>query len=76
MGVEGGGEARRGGGVAGDDVAVAGGTVRGYSSSTGFYIHAKAIVADYGLSTQKVQAGSMNFSSNSQDNNRELGIVC
>ncbi|WP_037604981.1 phospholipase D-like domain-containing protein [Streptacidiphilus rugosus] len=53
----------------------AGGTVRGYSSSTGFYIHAKAIVADYGLATQKVEAGSMNITSNSLDSNRELGII-
>ncbi|WP_042427159.1 phospholipase D-like domain-containing protein [Streptacidiphilus anmyonensis] len=53
----------------------AGGTVVGYSSSTGFYIHAKAIVADYGLSTQKVEAGSMNITSNSLGNNRELGII-
>ncbi|MFC5906278.1 phospholipase D-like domain-containing protein [Streptacidiphilus monticola] len=53
----------------------AGGTVVGYSSSTGFYIHAKAVVADYGLSTQKVEAGSMNITTNSLDNNRELGII-
>ena len=53
----------------------AGGTVVGYSSSTGFYIHAKAIVADYGLSTQRIEAGSMNVTTNSLDNNRELGII-
>ena len=53
----------------------AGGTVVGYSSSTGFYIHAKAIVADYGLSTQTVEAGSMNMTSNSLGSNRELGII-
>ena len=56
-------------------VKAAGGTVRGYSSSTGYYIHAKAIVADYGLSTAKVEAGSMNITSNSLSNNRELGII-
>ena len=53
----------------------AGGTVVGYSSSTGFYIHAKAIVADYGLATQRVEAGSMNITTNSLDNNRELGVI-
>ncbi|WP_034088487.1 phospholipase D-like domain-containing protein [Streptacidiphilus albus] len=53
----------------------AGATVVGYSSSTGFYIHAKAIVADYGLSTQVVEAGSMNITSNSLEDNRELGII-
>ncbi|WP_037568608.1 phospholipase D-like domain-containing protein [Phaeacidiphilus oryzae] len=57
------------------EVKAAGAKVVGYSSSTGFYIHAKALVADYGLSTQKVEAGSMNVSSNSLDNNRELGII-
>ena len=50
-------------------------TVVGYSDPNGFYIHAKAMVADYGLSTQKVEAGSMNISSNSLSNNRELGII-
>jgi phosphatidylserine/phosphatidylglycerophosphate/cardiolipin synthase-like enzyme len=57
------------------EVVNAGGSVVGYSSSTGFYIHAKAIVADYGLSTQNVEAGSMNVSTNSLNNNRELGII-
>jgi phosphatidylserine/phosphatidylglycerophosphate/cardiolipin synthase-like enzyme len=57
------------------EIVNAGGTVVGYSSSTGYYIHAKAIVADYGLSTQSVEAGSMNVSTNSLDNNRELGII-
>ena len=56
-------------------VEAAGATVVGYSSSTGFYIHAKAIVADYGLSTQTVEAGSMNMTSNSLGSNRELGII-
>ncbi|MCW7943471.1 cardiolipin synthase [Streptomyces hygroscopicus] len=53
----------------------AGGTVVGYSDPNGFYIHAKAMIADYGLSTQKVEAGSMNISSNSLNNNRELGLI-
>jgi len=53
----------------------AGGSVVGYSSSTGFYVHAKAIVADYGLSTETVEAGSMNITSNSLQDNRELGII-
>ncbi|RAG81041.1 cardiolipin synthase [Streptacidiphilus pinicola] len=57
------------------EIVNAGGTVVGYSSSTGFYIHAKALVADYGLSSQVVEAGSMNVSTNSLDNNRELGII-
>ncbi|MCH5670384.1 phospholipase D-like domain-containing protein [Streptomyces gilvus] len=57
------------------EIEAAGGTVVGYSDPNGFYIHAKAMVADYGLATQEVQAGSMNISSNSLAGNRELGIV-
>jgi hypothetical protein len=53
----------------------AGGQVTGYSSSTGFYIHAKTIIADYGTSSAKAFAGSENFSSNSLSNNRELGLI-
>ncbi|MGQ4417482.1 phospholipase D-like domain-containing protein [Streptomyces sp. SAS_269] len=56
-------------------IKAAGGKVVGYSDPNGFYIHAKAMVADYGLSTQRVEAGSMNLSSNSLNNNRELGII-
>jgi len=57
------------------EIKAAGGKVVGYSDPNGFYIHAKAMVADYGLSTQQVEAGSMNLSSNSLSNNRELGII-
>ncbi|MGF1424985.1 phospholipase D-like domain-containing protein [Kitasatospora sp. LaBMicrA B282] len=57
------------------EVENAGATVMGYSSSTGFYVHAKAVVADYGLPTAAVELGSMNVSTNSLDNNRELGII-
>jgi phosphatidylserine/phosphatidylglycerophosphate/cardiolipin synthase-like enzyme len=53
----------------------AGGTVVGYSDPNGFYVHAKAIVADYGLPTMQVEAGSMNITTNSLTNNRELGII-
>ncbi|HEX4789190.1 MAG TPA: phospholipase D-like domain-containing protein [Actinospica sp.] len=57
------------------EVTAAGGTVTTYTSSTGYYIHAKAIVADYGTATAKVFLGSENFSSNSLNNNRELGLI-
>jgi hypothetical protein len=57
------------------EVTAAGGKVTTYTSSTGFYIHAKAIVADYGTSTAKVFVGSENFSSNSLGSNRELGLI-
>jgi len=58
-----------------NEVTAAGGTATTYTSSTGYYIHAKAIVADYGLSTAKVEVGSMNDTSNSLGDNRELGII-
>ena len=58
-----------------NEVTAAGGKVTGYSSSTGYYIHAKTIIADYGTSTAKAFAGSENFSSNSLNDNRELGLI-
>jgi phosphatidylserine/phosphatidylglycerophosphate/cardiolipin synthase-like enzyme len=56
-------------------VVKAGGKVVGYSSSTGLYIHAKAVIADAGLSDQTVEMGSMNYTANSLTRNRELGII-
>jgi len=58
-----------------NQVTAAGGKVTGYSSTTGFYIHAKTIIADYGTSTAKAFAGSENFSANSLNDNRELGLI-
>ncbi|MFJ2863360.1 phospholipase D-like domain-containing protein [Kitasatospora sp. NPDC087314] len=58
-----------------DQVTAAGGQVVTYSSTTGLYIHAKTIVADYGTPSAKVFAGSENFSDNSLNNNRELGLI-
>lgn len=46
-----------------------------YSSSTGFYIHGKVIMADYGTSTAEIFIGSQNFSSTSLTENRELGLI-
>ena len=46
-----------------------------YSSSTGFYIHGKAILADYGQSTSEIFIGSQNFSNTSLTENRELGLI-
>ncbi|WP_176441874.1 choice-of-anchor D domain-containing protein [Granulicella rosea] len=43
-------------------------------NATALYIHAKALVADYGLSTQNVYMGSINFSTASMTENRELGL--
>ncbi|MFC6647390.1 phospholipase D-like domain-containing protein [Granulicella cerasi] len=47
---------------------------RQYTSSSGFYVHAKAVVADYGLPTQTVYLGSINYSNASMTANRELGM--
>lgn len=44
-------------------------------TSSGFYIHAKAIVADYGASNQVAFVGSENFSNASLTENRELGLT-
>ena len=43
-------------------------------TQTGLYIHAKAVVADFGLGTQSVYMGSINYSTASMTENRELGI--
>ncbi|GAA1995417.1 phospholipase D-like domain-containing protein [Catenulispora subtropica] len=56
-------------------VQAAGAQVTQYTSQTGYYIHAKAIVADYGTAGAKVFAGSENFSDNSLNHNRELGLI-
>jgi phosphatidylserine/phosphatidylglycerophosphate/cardiolipin synthase-like enzyme len=54
-----------------NEVTSAGGKVTTYSSSTGYYIHAKAIVVD----GAKAFLGSENFSDNSLNHNRELGLI-
>ncbi|MER6128728.1 phospholipase D-like domain-containing protein [Streptomyces sp. NPDC001795] len=56
-------------------VVNAGGKVVTYDGQTGLYIHAKAIVADNGTAAAKVFAGSENFSDNSLNHNRELGLI-
>ncbi len=54
---------------------VVGSGVHVYPDTTnGFYIHAKAVVADFGLSTQSVYMGSINYSNASMTENRELGL--
>ncbi len=53
---------------AGADIAV-------YTSSTGYYIHAKAVLADYGTETAQLFLGSENFTTESLGRNRELGLI-
>lgn len=55
-------------------IKTAGAHVWYYSSSTGFYIHAKTVVADLGLPTEAVYMGSINYSLASLTRNRELGV--
>lgn len=57
------------------EIEAAGAKVTTYTSSTGFYVHAKAIVADYGTSSAKVFLGSENMTDNSLNDNRELGLI-
>ena len=44
------------------------------NNSTSLYIHAKAMVADLGLPTAAAYMGSINFSTASLTENRELGL--
>jgi cardiolipin synthase len=46
-----------------------------YTSSTGYYIHAKVVLADYGTANAKLFQGSENFSTASLNDNRELGLI-
>lgn len=54
-----------------NELTQSGVSVRTYASSAAFYIHAKAIVAD----DSEAFVGSENFSMQSLDQNRELGIL-
>jgi phosphatidylserine/phosphatidylglycerophosphate/cardiolipin synthase-like enzyme len=55
----------------------AGAKIAVYTStkSNAFYIHAKAILADYGTATAKLLLGSENLSTDSLTKNRELGLI-
>jgi phosphatidylserine/phosphatidylglycerophosphate/cardiolipin synthase-like enzyme len=46
-----------------------------YSSRTGYYIHAKTVLSDYGTGLAKLFVGSENFSTDSLNDNRELGLI-
>jgi phosphatidylserine/phosphatidylglycerophosphate/cardiolipin synthase-like enzyme len=53
----------------------AGAKIATYSSTTGFYIHAKTVLADYGTANAKLFLGSENVSTDSLTKNRELGLI-
>jgi phosphatidylserine/phosphatidylglycerophosphate/cardiolipin synthase-like enzyme len=46
----------------------------GEYTGLGFYVHAKAAIADYGLASQAVYMGSINYDDESMTEFRELGI--
>jgi cardiolipin synthase len=53
----------------------AGAKIAVYTSSTGYYIHAKTVLADYNTPTAKLFVGSENFTTESLGQNRELGLL-
>lgn len=53
----------------------AGAVIAIYSSRTGYYIHAKTFLADYGTDLASLFVGSENFSTDSLNENRELGLI-
>jgi cardiolipin synthase A/B len=53
----------------------AGAVIAIFSSKTGYYIHAKAFLADYGTAQAMLFVGSENVSTDSLDKNRELGLI-
>lgn len=58
-----------------DALVKAGVHVHTYDYNASLYIHAKAIVADYGTNKAQVDIGSQNFSDYSWNKNRELGMI-
>jgi phosphatidylserine/phosphatidylglycerophosphate/cardiolipin synthase-like enzyme len=53
----------------------AGAVIATYSSRTGYYIHAKTVLADYATPQASLFVGSENFSTDSLNDNRELGLI-
>ncbi len=54
---------------------VAGAQIAIFSTKTGFCIHAKTVLADYSSAQAKLFVGSENFSTDSLNDNRELGLI-
>jgi cardiolipin synthase A/B len=53
----------------------AGAKIAVYTSSTGYYIHAKTVLADYNTAQARLFVGSENFTADSLTENRELGLI-
>jgi phosphatidylserine/phosphatidylglycerophosphate/cardiolipin synthase-like enzyme len=59
-----------------DQIAAAGGHVHLYPDRAGvLYIHEKLVLADAGTASAEAVVGSINFSTSSVDDNRELDVV-
>jgi cardiolipin synthase len=58
-----------------NSLKAAGATIATYSSRTGYYIHAKTVLADYGTPQASLFVGSENFTTDSLNDNRELGLI-
>ncbi len=58
-----------------NSLKAAGAVIAIFSSKTGYYIHAKTVLADYGTAQAKLFVGSENFSTASLNDNRELGLI-
>jgi phosphatidylserine/phosphatidylglycerophosphate/cardiolipin synthase-like enzyme len=58
-----------------NSLKAAGASIAIFSSNTGFYIHAKTVLADFGTAQARLFVGSENFSTDSLDKNRELGLI-
>jgi cardiolipin synthase A/B len=58
-----------------NSLKAAGAVIAIYSSKTGYYIHAKTVLADYGTPQASLFVGSENFSTDSLNKNRELGLI-
>jgi phosphatidylserine/phosphatidylglycerophosphate/cardiolipin synthase-like enzyme len=58
-----------------NSLKAAGAVIAIYSSKTGYYIHAKTLLADYGTPQASLFVGSENFSTDSLNDNRELGLI-
>ncbi|MGA2537515.1 MAG: phospholipase D-like domain-containing protein [Terracidiphilus sp.] len=58
-----------------NSLKAAGAVIATFSSKTGYYIHAKTVLADYGTASASLFVGSENFSTDSLNDNRELGLL-
>jgi cardiolipin synthase A/B len=57
------------------ELAAAGAHISYFHSSTGYYIHAKMVEADYGTKNAAMFIGSENMTTSSLTRNRELGLI-